>query len=119
MTAAARAERLWLAVAVATVWVVRVGGVAEDQPASAADALPELRLCTAAPSRAPLSSARRLRPQRLWRPVSVFRRGWIVIVTALVRGQRLPLGQWLPEDWPELPQEPTPAPANAIGEVAA
>src|SRR5262245_50849869 len=67
MTDAARVGRLWLALAVATLWLVRVGGAAEE--ADASGALPELRLWPGEPER---PRARR------WRLVSVFRRGWVV-----------------------------------------
>jgi hypothetical protein len=99
----ARAERLWLALAVATVWLVRVGGAAED--ADPCGALPELRLFRGA-------EADRPRVRR-WRLASVFRRGWVGIVTALLAQRRAPLGRWLPEPWPELPEAPVPPPASA------
>src|SRR2546425_11489666 len=42
---AARASRLWLAIAVATLWVVSVGGEADaTQPVSGLEALPELHI---------------------------------------------------------------------------
>ena len=42
MTDPARASRLWLAIAVATLWVVSVGGEADaTQPCSGLEALPE------------------------------------------------------------------------------
>jgi hypothetical protein len=64
----ARAERLWLALAVATLWLLRVGGAAEQ--ADASSVWPELRLFAAAQEPGP-------RPRR-WRLVSVFQRGWVV-----------------------------------------
>lgn len=109
MTDPARAERLWLALAVATLWLVRVGGEAEEAEAEAA--LPELHL---------FDGAARPRPRaRRWRLVSVLRRGWTVIVTALLARRRLPLGQFLPEAWPPLPDRPAPAPASAGGRQVA
>ena len=88
MTDPARAERLWLAIAVATVWLLRVGGAAEA--AIEASTVPELRLWAqpAAPR---------------WRLVSVFQRGWMTILTALLGQRRLPLGRFVPEPWPEIP----------------
>ncbi len=50
MTDPARATRLWLAIAVATLWVVSVGGEADAmQPCSGLESLPELHIarCTA------------------------------------------------------------------------
>jgi len=50
MTDPARATRLWLAIAVATLWVISVGGEADaTEPVSGLDALPELHtLCASA-----------------------------------------------------------------------
>lgn len=109
MTDPARAERLWLALAVATLWLVRVGGEAEG-PAPAA-ALPELRLAGEGVPQRPRA--------RRWRLVSVFRQGWVAIVVALLAHRRLPLGRLYPEAWPELPEFPAPAPANAQAKQAA
>jgi hypothetical protein len=45
MTDPARASRLWLAIAVATLWVVSVGGEADaNQPCSGLESLPELHI---------------------------------------------------------------------------
>ena len=96
MTEAARAERLWLAVAAATVWLIRVGGAEE---ATAAEAMPELDLWT-----------ERERPRtKRWRLVSVFARGWVAILTALINEQRLPTGTRIPEPWPLDSQPPDPS----------
>jgi hypothetical protein len=99
MTAAARAERLWLALAVATLWLVRVGGADE----AAAVALPELTI---------VSGAERPKTRR-WRLVRVFARGWAVSMAALLHHQRLPLGSLVPEPWPVVPQLPAPAQAQS------
>jgi hypothetical protein len=102
MTDPARAERLWLAVAVATLWLVRVGGAEEEAtptvPAQELHVLPE-------------GTAERPRARR-WRLVSVFQRGWITIVVALIAHGRLPLGRWRPEPWPVVPELPEPAQAS-------
>ena len=97
----ARAARLWLALAVATLWLLRVGGAAED--AIAESTLPE----DAAEALAP--PPRRRRSPR-WRPVSVFRRGWTAILAALLNGLPLPTGRFRPEPWP---RSPTPTPDHA------
>jgi hypothetical protein len=81
-----RAERLWLAVAVATLWLVEVGGAAESEVAAET----VLRL----PG---VGSGRRVPPRRH----RVFRRGLAVLLAALLRGGRLPRGRFLPEPWPE------------------
>lgn len=94
MTDTARVERLWLALAVATLWLVRVGGadeVAEQGP------LPELELFSDAPER----------PRG--RQLAVFARGFAVLKAALINHERLPLGRLYPERWPVVPRMPDPA----------
>jgi hypothetical protein len=109
MTDPARAERLWLALAVATLWLVRVGGAAEAEESAAS--VPDLdRLLDGAAER----------PQaRRWRLVSVFQRGWITILVALLDHQRLPVGRWLPEPWPAAPEQPEPVPTSVVEKKAA
>jgi hypothetical protein len=100
MTDPARAERLGLGLAVATLWLVRVGGV--DDVADSGP-LPELAVVTEGGS-----------PQaRRWRLVSVFARGWVVLVVTLVNHGHLPLGRLLPEPWPVVPWLPEPAQAQS------
>jgi hypothetical protein len=116
-----RLERLWLAVALATMWVLKVGGEAEgDDSTAEAEAeasgtaeetprLPDLRAkeeegkaSDAAASATPAT------PARMW---SVFGRGWNVLRNALAVGV-LVLGSWCPEPWPDHPRHglpPTPA----------
>jgi len=88
-----RAERLWLAVAVATLWLVRVGGAAD---ASITDAT----VADVAPA---LTAARRQRRATQARLVGVFRRGWVLILVALLDHAPLPLGVLVPEVWPLQP----------------
>ena len=90
MTDPERAARLWLAVAVATLWLLSVGGAAEATipPSTFLD-------LTAA-----LAQARRQRRATQLRLVSVFRQGWNVILVALLQGRRLPIGHFAPEPWP-------------------
>jgi hypothetical protein len=87
-----RAARLWLAVAVATRWWLRVGGVAEDT-------IPESTRLDVADA---LAWARRQRRATRLRLVSIFRRGWIIIRVAWLEQQPLPLGGFVPEPWPAL-----------------
>jgi len=90
MTDPQRAGRLWLAIAVATLWVVSVGGAAEaDLPASSIEALPPLHVA-------------RKRARRAARPrlISCFKRGVLTILVAGLEGCPLPLGRFLPEEWP-------------------
>ena len=44
------------------------------------------------------------RPRRAtrWRLVSVFRRGWLTLLGALLRHDPLPKGRFVPEPWPAL-----------------
>jgi len=90
MTDPDRASRLWLAMAIATLWVVSVGGEAEATlPASSFEDLPELHI---ARRRTTTGSQSRL--------LSCFRRGIFVIMAALLNGQPIPLGRFYPEPWP-------------------
>src|SRR5215210_8620430 len=93
MTDPERASRLWLAVAVATLWLVRVGGAAEEAiPESTLPAVGEV-----------VGAARRQRRATRLRLVSLFRRGWTVILVALLNHEPLPTGAFRPEPWPALP----------------
>lgn len=78
----ARAERLWLAIALATWWLLAVGG--ESDAAISAETWPPLP-----------PTARPRRPR--W--VSVFRQGWNRLLAALLAQQPLPLGHGKPEPW--------------------
>jgi hypothetical protein len=89
-----RAARLWLAVAVATVWLLSVGGMAEDT-------LPVSTLLPLAEADGP---APRPRPATQLRLVSIFRQGWITILVALLNHRRLPHGRFVPEPWPQAAQ---------------
>ncbi len=104
MTDPERASRLWLAMAVATLWVVSVGGEADaTKPTSGLEKLP------------PTHVARRRTAELLsTRQLSCFRRGLVLITAQLVQGRAVPLGQFLPEAWPDeqasarLPQSRVP-----------
>ena len=86
----ARAARLWLAIAVATLWVLSVGGEADDNlPVSTLADLPATHI------------ARRRTTQRSQpRLLSCFRRGLLCILAAAIRGETLPQGRFDPEPWP-------------------
>jgi len=90
MTDPERAARLWLAVAVATLWLLSVGGAAEE--AIPPSTFPDL---TAA-----VAQARRQRRATRLRLISVFRQGWNAILVSLLQGRRLPTGRFVPESWP-------------------
>ncbi len=90
MTQPDRAARLWLAVAVATWWLLSVGGEADETiPASTV-----LDVTALVPQPMRTRHATRLRL------VSVFRRGWTLILVALLDQAPLPLGRFMPEPWP-------------------
>ena len=93
MTDPQRAARLWLAVAVATLWLLSVGGAAEE-------AIPEGTLLDVTAILARPPRRRRAAPPRL---VSVFRRGGAIVVAALINGDPLPTGRLRPQPWPVIP----------------
>jgi hypothetical protein len=100
MTQPERAARLWLAVAVATLWLLSVGGEAEETiPAST---VPDVTALV------PLQL--RMRRATGLRLVSVFRRGWTLILVALLEQAPLPMGRFLPEPWPAVTALEEPAP---------
>jgi hypothetical protein len=140
-TDAARVERLWLVLAVATCDLRAMGGEA-DAEVFAAATVPEpvSPSAPAAPGPEPASrgsgKARRRRPGASASPtaarrprqrrtgtkerwVSVFRQGLAVLVSLLIAGHALPKPCWKPEAWLELrcgitaSQQPqTPIPKN-------
>ena len=93
MTDPGRAARLWLVVAVATFWLVSVGGEAE------ADAPESAFACLASP----LPAQTRQRQATRLRLVAVFRQGLIRLVLAMIAHAPLPFGQFFPEPWPTAP----------------
>jgi hypothetical protein len=93
MTTPQRAARLWLAGAVATLWLLSVGGVAEET-------LPDSTLLDVSAALVGHRGQRRATRLRL---VSIFRRGWITVLVALLNQAPLPLGAFLPEPWPRVP----------------
>lgn len=136
MTEPDRVERLWLVLAVATRYVLAVGGEADEAefadatvsepagppPRAAAGSRGRARSSRnggterPAPARTP---GRRLTgtKQRL---VSIFRQGLAVLLSVLITGHALPKPSWKPEAWLELrceittssQQPPTPIPRN-------
>jgi hypothetical protein len=80
MTDPARAERLWLAMAVASLWVVSLG----DEP-WLVDAAPGFGRLPVAPS------------------LSAFRRGWLTLLALLLSSHHIPCGAFQPLPWPKSP----------------
>ena len=90
MTDPQRAARVWLVLAVATLWAVSVGGVAEASlPACSLEALPSSHV---ARQRASGHPAPRL--------LSCFRRGVLLLVIGAATREPLPPARFLPEPWP-------------------
>lgn len=82
-----RAERLWLVLALATWWVIAVGGEDEAQ-----EPVPDATF-------APVPGSARQCNGR-WRDRSIFQRGLNLIVCAIYKHEPLPLGRGIPEPWP-------------------
>ncbi|NEO82543.1 MAG: transposase [Moorea sp. SIO4G3] len=107
-----RVERLWLAIAVATLWLVSVGGHADahltacslyavdgslypmDDPSQSHAPQPPTRLTSA-----PILPSTPTPPQP--RVLSCFRRGLLVILATLLKGDPLPIGGFIPECFAE------------------
>lgn len=84
-----RAERLLLAIAVATLWLLSVGGeVDESIPEGTFPDITDF-----------LETHPRKRKRTRYRLVSVFRRGWMVVIVSLIRHEPLPFGCFIPEPW--------------------
>lgn len=87
-----RAERHWLAIAIATLWQVSVGGeVDANLPPSSLDELPLTHI-----------ARRNSKNSCLHRCLSCFRRGFLVIKAAVLKHLPLPIGGFFPEPWPTL-----------------
>ena len=94
-----RAERHWLAIALATLWVISVGG--EADVTVAASSLTDLPDTPVGQHHSPHTSPTR------W--LSCFRRGVLFILSALLNRQELPLGNFFPDDWPSSLSFSTPS----------
>jgi hypothetical protein len=100
-----RAERHWVVMAVATLWVISVGGEIDAS-------LPESSFATLPPTHI----ARRLSKQRAQqRRISCFARGILTICAALVVGDALPMGHLLAFSWPSSPPEPSQEASELTG----
>jgi DDE family transposase len=108
MRAPDRAARLWVAVAVATLWRLSVGETV-DETIPASTLLDVTALCP--------GQGRTRRATRL-RLVSVFRQGWVTLLVALLRQEPLPQGRFVPEPWPTVPALEEAAPEPALPEAA-
>jgi hypothetical protein len=133
-----RASRLWLVLAVATRYVLAVGGEADasdtevqtlsmpapsSQTARAAQPIAGRSAQARRPHACPVPLSR-VPPKRAsgtkQRLVSVFRQGLAALVSVLITGHALPRPRWKPESWLEIranfrtspDQPPTPVPKN-------
>jgi hypothetical protein len=89
----ARVERLWVALAVAMLWMQTLGSQVEMATEQPQAELPDLRQILG------------VRPPTRPRMVRLFRLGWLWLLVQLIEGQPLPLPQRLvPEPWPEIPE---------------
>jgi hypothetical protein len=87
-------ERLWLAMAVAMVWTVRLGSQADSQlPTTNVE-----RLSTTHIARQWVKGQPGQRPTRR---LSCPQRGRLVLLAALVRAEEMPLGAIVADPWPE------------------
>lgn len=94
MTDPDRAARLWLALAVATLWMLSIGSELETGPPPDASDLPDLR-----PLLGLITSTPRLRRTR------VLRLGWLWLLVQLITNRPLPVPRRLePEPWPDVPE---------------
>jgi len=103
MRDAGRVERLWLAMAVAMVWMIGVGSYADSHcPLACLEQLPATHIARQRLQRAPTQlPARRL---------SCLQRGRLVLVAALFKAEPLPLPRLVPEPWPETITSPKRGP---------
>jgi hypothetical protein len=94
MLDAGRVERLWLAMAVAMVWMVSLGTQAESQlPVACPEHLPEQHIAR--------QRLKRASSQPPVRHLSCAQRGRLVLLAALLQAEELPIGRLLPDVWPE------------------
>ena len=95
MTDPDRAARLWLALAIAMLWMVTLGSELEAGPTTEIPDLPDLRPIL---DIAPQVSRRRC--------IRLFCLGWLWLLVQLITAQPLPLPrQLVPEPWPEVPEQ--------------
>lgn len=94
-----RAERLWLAIAVATLFLVSVGGKAEaNLPPSSLPSLSEMTSDTEMVENPKHSSIKSLSvTTNSTRLLSCFRRGFLVILASVIKGMPLPKGSFIPD----------------------
>lgn len=104
-----RVERVWLAIAVATLWLVSVGGEA-DARLEVSSLKPLAQPQSNAGVQSPSESEPNSIPQSIMtsppRLLSCFRRGFLMILAAAFKGEPLPIGSFVPD----FSAEPIPVP---------
>jgi hypothetical protein len=95
MTEPSRACRLWLAISVATLWLLSVGGEADET-------IPE-STCLSITS---TITEKTTRTKSQLPSVSLFRRGWVRVLVALLCHDPLPDGKFIPEPWADVKDIP-------------
>lgn len=106
MRDAGRVERLWLAMAVAMMWMVGVGSHADSQrPVACFEQLPERHIARQRLQRAPT--------QPPIRRLSCLQRGRLVLLAALFKAEPLPLVSLVPEPWPQTVTSPKRGPKSS------
>ncbi|NES40060.1 MAG: transposase [Moorea sp. SIO2C4] len=99
-----RAERLWLAIAVATLFLVSIGGEAEaNLPASSLPPLEQMSSSAETKENPSIHEKQILLPKtNSTRFLSCFRRGFLIILASAIKGMPLPTGRFSP-DFPPAP----------------
>ena len=98
-----RAERLWLAISVATLFLVSVGGKSEINlsPSSLpplADITSDIQVDNNVSTPNPTKSSLPISPPT--RLLSCFRRGFLIILASVIKGMPLPQGHFIPDFFP-------------------
>ena len=92
MTDPKRAERLWLAMAVATLWTVAVGS--EDEITGQVSSFEHPPDISTSETSSPKPKNKRL--------LSCLRKGMLIILAMAINGRAVPLGQLHPQPWPSV-----------------
>lgn len=97
-----RAARMWLAMAVATLWMVSVGTDLELGPNADLPDIPDLRAILGIDLKRALPRRNRL-----------FRLGWLWMLVQAIAGRPMPLPRRLvPEPWPQMPKQRPDCPSR-------
>lgn len=93
-----RAERLWLALAVATLWLVSVGGQAEvNLSASSLPPLSKIQFDVLSDDKSEDNHSETSLITNPTRLLSCFRRGFLTLLASVIKGIPLPMGSFIPD----------------------